>query len=49
MMSQFIGGKALFMFNGDWESGNLDKQMAGNAGLTSRFLWCRFFGQGSGK
>ncbi|MEV4620641.1 ABC transporter substrate-binding protein [Asanoa sp. NPDC049573] len=33
MMSQFIGGKALFMFNGDWESGNLDKQMAGNAGF----------------
>jgi raffinose/stachyose/melibiose transport system substrate-binding protein len=33
MMSRFIGGKALFMFNGDWESGNLDKQMAGNAGF----------------
>jgi len=31
MMSRFIGGKALFIFNGDWESGNLDKQMAGNA------------------
>jgi raffinose/stachyose/melibiose transport system substrate-binding protein len=33
MMSRFIAGKALFMFNGDWESGNLDKQMAGNAGF----------------
>ncbi|GID32499.1 carbohydrate ABC transporter substrate-binding protein (CUT1 family) [Paractinoplanes brasiliensis] len=33
MMSRFIGGKALFMFDGDWESGNLDKQMAGNAGF----------------
>ena len=33
MMSRFIGGKGLFMFNGDWESGNLDKQMAGNAGF----------------
>ncbi|MEV4539253.1 ABC transporter substrate-binding protein [Asanoa sp. NPDC049518] len=33
MMSRFIGGKALFMFNGDWESGNLDKQMAGKAGF----------------
>ncbi|MFI7544800.1 ABC transporter substrate-binding protein [Actinoplanes sp. NPDC049599] len=33
MMSRFIGGKSLFMFNGDWESGNLDKQMAGNAGF----------------
>ena len=27
MMSRFIGGEGLFMFNGDWESGNLDKQM----------------------
>ncbi len=26
MMSRFIGGEGLFMFNGDWESGNLDKQ-----------------------
>ncbi|MEV4115325.1 extracellular solute-binding protein [Nonomuraea sp. NPDC049695] len=34
MMSRFIGGKGLFMFNGDWESGNLDKQMPGNAGFT---------------
>lgn len=24
MMSRFIGGDGLFMFNGDWESGNLD-------------------------
>ncbi|MEU7747624.1 extracellular solute-binding protein [Nonomuraea sp. NPDC049158] len=34
MMSRFIGGKGLFMFNGDWESGNLDKQMAGNVGFS---------------
>jgi raffinose/stachyose/melibiose transport system substrate-binding protein len=33
MMSRFIGGKSLFVFNGDWESGNLDKQMAGKAGF----------------
>jgi raffinose/stachyose/melibiose transport system substrate-binding protein len=33
MMSRFIAGKSLFIFNGDWESGNLDKQMAGNAGF----------------
>ena len=33
MMSRFIGGKALFIFDGDWESGNLDKQMPGNAGF----------------
>lgn len=33
MMSRFIGGESLFMFNGDWESGNLDKQMPGNAGF----------------
>jgi raffinose/stachyose/melibiose transport system substrate-binding protein len=33
MMSRFIGGDGLFMFNGDWESGNLDKQMPGNAGF----------------
>ncbi|MBO3749981.1 extracellular solute-binding protein [Streptosporangiaceae bacterium NEAU-GS5] len=33
MMSRFIGGDGLFMFDGDWESGNLDKQMAGNAGF----------------
>jgi raffinose/stachyose/melibiose transport system substrate-binding protein len=33
MMSRFIGGKSLFIFDGDWESGNLDKQMAGKAGF----------------
>jgi raffinose/stachyose/melibiose transport system substrate-binding protein len=33
MMSRFIGSEGLFMFNGDWESGNLDKQMAGNVGF----------------
>ena len=33
MMAAFIGGKGLFMFNGDWESGNLDKQMPGNVGF----------------
>ncbi|WP_083950249.1 ABC transporter substrate-binding protein [Herbidospora yilanensis] len=33
MMSRFIKGDGLFMFNGDWESGNLDKQMAGNIGF----------------
>ena len=33
MMSAFIGGKALFIFDGDWESGNLDKQMADKAGF----------------
>ncbi|WP_249998680.1 ABC transporter substrate-binding protein [Actinoplanes sp. M2I2] len=33
MMSRFIGGKNLFIFDGDWESGNLDKQMAGNVGF----------------
>ncbi|MER7245759.1 hypothetical protein [Kribbella sp. NPDC000426] len=33
MMSRFIAGDALFMFNGDWESGNLDKQMPGSAGF----------------
>nr|WP_176573258.1 extracellular solute-binding protein [Nonomuraea pusilla] len=34
MMSRFIGGKGLFMFNGDWESGNLDKQLPGDVGFT---------------
>ncbi|MFG6191720.1 ABC transporter substrate-binding protein [Nonomuraea sp. JJY05] len=34
MMSRFIDGQGLFMFNGDWESGNLDKQMPGNAGFS---------------
>jgi raffinose/stachyose/melibiose transport system substrate-binding protein len=33
MMSRFIAGDGLFMFNGDWESGNLDKQMAGKVGF----------------
>jgi raffinose/stachyose/melibiose transport system substrate-binding protein len=33
MMSRFIGGQGLFMFNGDWESGNLDKQMPGEVGF----------------
>jgi raffinose/stachyose/melibiose transport system substrate-binding protein len=33
MMSRFIAGQGLFMFNGDWESGNLDKQMSGKAGF----------------
>ncbi len=33
MMSRFIGGDSLFIFNGDWESGNLDAQMPGNAGF----------------
>ncbi len=33
MMSRFIGGESLFIFNGDWESGNLDTQMAGNVGF----------------
>ena len=33
MMSRFIGGKSLFIFDGDWESGNLDKQMPGNVGF----------------
>ncbi|MGR6919688.1 ABC transporter substrate-binding protein [[Actinomadura] parvosata] len=34
MMSRFIDGQGLVMFNGDWESGNLDKQMPGNVGFT---------------
>lgn len=33
MMSRFIGGESLFIFNGDWESGNLDAQMPGNVGF----------------
>ena len=32
-MGRFIGGTGLFLFNGDWESGNLDKQMTGKAGF----------------
>jgi raffinose/stachyose/melibiose transport system substrate-binding protein len=33
MMSRFIGGDGLFMFDGDWESGNLDKQMPDSVGF----------------
>ncbi len=33
MMSRFIGGESLFVFSGDWESGNLDTQMPGKAGF----------------
>lgn len=33
MMSGFMKGDGLFMFNGDWESGNLDKQMPGKVGF----------------
>ncbi len=32
-MGKFISGTGLFLFNGDWESGNLDTQMAGNVGF----------------
>ena len=30
---RFRGGEGLFIFNGDWESANLDKEMAGNVGF----------------
>ncbi|PZF86634.1 ABC transporter substrate-binding protein [Jiangella anatolica] len=33
MMSKFIAGDGLFMFNGDWESGNLDQQLPGEVGF----------------
>jgi raffinose/stachyose/melibiose transport system substrate-binding protein len=33
MMSKFLAGDGLFMFNGDWESGKLDKQMPGKVGF----------------
>jgi raffinose/stachyose/melibiose transport system substrate-binding protein len=33
MMGKFLAGDGLFMFNGDWESGNLDKAMPGRAGF----------------
>jgi raffinose/stachyose/melibiose transport system substrate-binding protein len=33
MMSRFTGGKSLFIFDGDWESGNFDKNMAGKVGF----------------
>ena len=33
MMSRFIDGKSVFIFDGDWESGNLDTKMAGKVGF----------------
>jgi len=33
MMSRFIEGTSVFIFDGDWESGNLDTQMPGNVGF----------------
>ncbi len=33
MMSNFEGGKALFTFDGDWESGNFDQHMPGKVGF----------------
>ena len=33
MMSKFEHGEGLFMFDGDWESGNLDKLMPGKVGF----------------
>lgn len=33
MMSRYIGGEGLFMFNGDWESGNLDANANGKFGF----------------
>jgi raffinose/stachyose/melibiose transport system substrate-binding protein len=33
MMSRFIDGQSLFIFSGDWESGNLDTQMPGKVGF----------------
>jgi raffinose/stachyose/melibiose transport system substrate-binding protein len=33
MMGEFQKGNGLFMFNGDWESANLDKGMPGNVGF----------------
>jgi raffinose/stachyose/melibiose transport system substrate-binding protein len=33
MMGEFQKGNGLFMFNGDWESANLDKGMSGNVGF----------------
>jgi raffinose/stachyose/melibiose transport system substrate-binding protein len=33
MMSRFTSGKSLFIFDGDWESGNFDKNMAGKVGF----------------
>ncbi|MGW3293567.1 ABC transporter substrate-binding protein [Streptomyces xiamenensis] len=33
MMGAFLAGDGLFMFNGDWESGNLDAEMPGEVGF----------------
>ncbi|MFI6069746.1 ABC transporter substrate-binding protein [Micromonospora sp. NPDC051227] len=33
MVGEFQKGNGLFMFNGDWESANLDKSMPGNVGF----------------
>jgi raffinose/stachyose/melibiose transport system substrate-binding protein len=33
MMGRFEKGQGVFMFNGDWESANLDKAMPGNVGF----------------
>ncbi|MEV6695143.1 extracellular solute-binding protein [Micromonospora sp. NPDC051196] len=33
MMGEFMKGNGVFMFNGDWESANLDKNMAGEVGF----------------
>jgi raffinose/stachyose/melibiose transport system substrate-binding protein len=33
MMSRFLGGEGLFMFNGDWESGNFDGNAPGQFGF----------------
>ncbi|BDO40976.1 hypothetical protein CELD12_04660 [Cellulomonas sp. NTE-D12] len=33
MMSRFIDGKSAFIFDGDWESGNLDQKMSGKVGF----------------
>ena len=32
-LGRFVGGQGLFLFNGDWESAKLDKDMPGNAGF----------------
>lgn len=33
MISRFTGGQSLFIFDGDWESGNFDTQMPGDVGF----------------
>jgi raffinose/stachyose/melibiose transport system substrate-binding protein len=33
MMSKFMGGDGLLIFDGDWESGNFDSHMAGQVGF----------------